>query len=82
MASSRALDNELIARCRPALEHQTPVEFSSFIRNSDRTVGTMLGYEVTRRYGGAGLPDDTIRMTFTGFGRTELRRVSCRAASR
>ncbi len=62
----RAFDNELIARCRPALEHQTPVEFSSFIRNSDRTVGTMLGYEVTRRYGGAGLPDDTIRMTFSG----------------
>ena len=62
----RAFDNELIARCRPALEHQTRVEFSSFIRNSDRTVGTMLGHEVTKRYGGAGLPDDTIRMTFSG----------------
>jgi glutamate synthase (ferredoxin) len=62
----RALDNELIARCRPALEHQTPVHFTSFIRNSDRTVGTMLGYEVTKRYGAAGLPDDTIRMTFHG----------------
>ncbi len=63
---NRAFDNELIARCRPALEQQTPVEFSSFIRNSDRTVGTMLGYEITKRYGGAGLPDDTIRMTFSG----------------
>jgi glutamate synthase domain-containing protein 2/glutamate synthase domain-containing protein 3 len=62
----RAFDNELIARCQPALEHQEPIEFSSFIRNSDRTVGTMLGYEVTKRYGGAGLPDDTIRMTFSG----------------
>ncbi|MBI3048358.1 MAG: glutamate synthase large subunit [Acidobacteria bacterium] len=62
----RALDNELIARCRPALERRQPVEFSSFIRNSDRTVGTMLGHEVTKRYGGAGLPDDTIRMTFHG----------------
>jgi len=62
----RAFDNELIARCRPALEHGTPVEFSSFIRNSDRTVGTMLGYEITTRYGGAGLPENTIRMTFTG----------------
>jgi glutamate synthase (ferredoxin) len=61
-----ALDRELIARCMPALEHRTPVEFTSFIRNSDRTVGTMLGYEVTRRYGGAGLPDGTIRMTFHG----------------
>jgi glutamate synthase domain-containing protein 2/glutamate synthase domain-containing protein 1/glutamate synthase domain-containing protein 3 len=62
----KAFDHELIARCRPALEHGTPVAFASFIRNSDRTVGTLLGYEVTRRYGGAGLPDDTIRMTFTG----------------
>ena len=62
----RALDNELVARCRPALDDRRPVEFSSFIRNSDRTVGTMLGYEVTKRYGGGGLPDDTIRMTFHG----------------
>jgi glutamate synthase domain-containing protein 3 len=36
------------------------------IRNTDRTAGTMLGYEVTKRYGGAGLADDTIRVTFTG----------------
>jgi glutamate synthase (ferredoxin) len=61
-----ALDNELIQRCLPALERREPVEFTSFIRNSDRTVGTMLGYEVTRRYGAAGLPQDTIRMTFNG----------------
>jgi glutamate synthase (ferredoxin) len=65
-AIDRAFDNELIARCQPALDDQQPVEFSSFIRNSDRTVGTMLGYEVTKRYGSAGLPDDTIRMTFAG----------------
>ena len=62
----RALDKELIERCTPALEHRATVEFNSFIRNSDRTVGTMLGYEVTRRYGAAGLPDNTIRMTFSG----------------
>ena len=36
------------------------------IRNVNRTVGTMLGYEVTKRYGGEGLPDDTIRLQFTG----------------
>jgi glutamate synthase (ferredoxin) len=42
------------------------VEFTSPIQNSDRTVGTMLGAEVTRRYGGAGLPADTIRLTFMG----------------
>ena len=64
----RAFDHELIARCRPALDHGIPVAFSSFVRNSDRTVGTMLGYEITKRFGGAGLPDDTIRMTFTGSG--------------
>ena len=62
----RALDKELIERCTPALEQRATVEFNSFIRNSDRTVGTMLGYEVTKRYGAAGLPNDTIRMTFKG----------------
>jgi glutamate synthase (ferredoxin) len=61
-----ALDNELIERCKPALSGRTPVEFTIPIRNMDRTVGTMLGYEVTKRYGGQGLPDGTIRMTFTG----------------
>ena len=62
----RALDKELIERCRPALERRAAVEFDSFIRNSDRTVGTMLGYEVTKRYGAPGLPHGTIRMTFNG----------------
>jgi glutamate synthase (ferredoxin) len=62
----KALDNELIARCREALARGTPVEFTTRIRNSNRTVGTMLGSELTRRHGGAGLPDDTIRIRFTG----------------
>ncbi len=61
-----ALDNELIARCHEALEHTTPVSISLPIRNVNRTVGTMLGYEVTKRYGAEGLPDDTIRLSFTG----------------
>ena len=61
-----AFDNELIQRCLPALERREPVAFPTFIRNSDRTVGTMLGYEVTSRYGGAGLPDDTIKITLHG----------------
>jgi glutamate synthase (NADPH) large chain len=60
------LDNDLIRAAMPALEHKQPVDFSAFIRNADRTVGTMLGYEVTRRHGGGGLPEDTIRITFTG----------------
>ena len=45
------------------------------IRNVNRTVGTILGSELTRRYGGAGLPDDTIQLKFTRLGRPELRRV-------
>jgi glutamate synthase (NADPH/NADH) large chain len=62
----QALDNELIAQCRNALERRTPVSLRLPIRNGHRAVGTMLGYEVTRRYGGEGLPDDTITCTFTG----------------
>jgi glutamate synthase (ferredoxin) len=62
----QALDNELIARSKDALEHRAPVSFSMRIRNGNRTVGTMLGYEVTKRYGGEGLPDDTIQIGFTG----------------
>src|SRR5687767_6129495 len=60
------LDHELIAHAAAALERQTPVELAFPIRNTDRTAGTLLGYEVTKRYGGAGLPDDTIRVNFTG----------------
>ena len=62
----RALDNTLIVRSKPALERREPVEIHLPIRNQHRTVGTMLGSEVTRRYGGDGLPDDTIRVQFTG----------------
>jgi glutamate synthase (ferredoxin) len=42
------------------------VELTAYIRNADRTVGTMLGSEITRRHGGSGLPDDTLRITFSG----------------
>jgi glutamate synthase (NADPH) large chain len=61
-----ALDNELIVKCADALEHRTPVSLRLPIRNVNRTVGTMLGFEVTRRYGAEGLPDDTISLSFTG----------------
>ena len=61
-----ALDNDLIAACGDALEHRQPVSLVRSIRNVHRAVGTMLGYEVTRRFGGAGLPDDTIRIQCTG----------------
>jgi glutamate synthase (ferredoxin) len=61
-----ALDNELIKRSREALEHTTPVAITLPVRNVNRTVGTMLGYEVTKRHGAEGLPDDTIRLNFNG----------------
>jgi glutamate synthase (ferredoxin) len=62
----QALDNELIARSREAIDRRTPVSLDLPIRNVNRTVGTMLGYEVTKKYGAAGLPDDTIKLKFTG----------------
>ena len=62
----RALDVQLIARASRALDEQRAVDIQMPIRNVNRTVGTMLGYEITRRYGSAGLPDDTIRIHFTG----------------
>jgi len=62
----RALDRSLIERCAAALESGTPVRIQSPIANVNRTVGTMLGSELTRRFGGAGLPDDTIEIDFTG----------------
>ncbi|MFE7132528.1 glutamate synthase large subunit [Streptomyces sp. NPDC057638] len=67
----KALDNELIKLAADALaaesaEAARPVRAQVAIRNINRTVGTMLGHEVTRRFGGAGLPDDTIDITFTG----------------
>jgi glutamate synthase (ferredoxin) len=62
----RALDVELIARASRALDAGDTVDIDIPIRNVNRTVGTMLGYEITRRYGGAGLPDDTVRIQFTG----------------
>jgi glutamate synthase (NADPH/NADH) large chain len=62
----RALDNELIEKARPALEEGKVVSFSVPIRNVNRTVGTLLGAEVSRRYGLEGLPEDTIQIQFTG----------------
>ncbi|ABD12370.1 glutamate synthase (NADH) large subunit [Frankia casuarinae] len=62
----KALDNSLIQLCEGALDDGRPVWLEMPIRNVNRTVGTMLGYEVTKRFGAAGLPDDTIQLRFTG----------------
>ena len=61
-----ALDHELMVFARQALDGRGPVDFSLPIRNVHRTVGAMLSGEIARRYGSAGLPDDTIRFRFTG----------------
>lgn len=63
---SKALDNELIRLCKPALERGEKVQFDLAIRNINRTVGTMLGSRLTKRWGGEGLPDDTITLRFKG----------------
>ncbi|MEV7672343.1 glutamate synthase large subunit [Streptomyces sp. NPDC088752] len=67
----KALDNELIqlaaeALNAPSAEQAQPVRAQVAIRNINRTVGTMLGHQVTKRFGGAGLPADTVDITFTG----------------
>ncbi|WP_199442712.1 glutamate synthase large subunit [Umezawaea beigongshangensis] len=62
----RALDNTLIQLAEGALASGDRVRLELPVRNVNRTVGTMLGSEVTRRWGGDGLPDDTIDVTFTG----------------
>ncbi|GLU45916.1 glutamate synthase large subunit [Nocardiopsis ansamitocini] len=62
----KALDNTLIQLSEGALEFATPLKLDLPVRNVNRTVGTMLGHEVTKRHGASGLPDDTIDVTFTG----------------
>ncbi len=63
----RSLDRTtLVPACLPALIDRRPVELDVPIRNVNRTVGTILGYELTKRHGGAGLPDDTIKIRFQG----------------
>ncbi|KLN34762.1 glutamate synthase [Cellulosimicrobium funkei] len=62
----KALDNQLVALAEDALERREPVRISLPVRNVNRTVGTMLGHEVTKRFRGEGLPDDTIDVTLTG----------------
>ena len=62
----KALDNRLIESCRKAIENKKSVRFDSDIRNTNRTVGTMLSSEIARKYGLAGLPDDMIQIHFRG----------------
>ncbi|RJP26626.1 MAG: glutamate synthase large subunit [Candidatus Omnitrophota bacterium] len=61
-----ALDNPLVELAKDAIAQQKPVEIRLPIRNVHRTVGTILSQEIARKYGLKGLPDDTIRIHFTG----------------
>ncbi|MBH1983671.1 MAG: glutamate synthase subunit alpha [Burkholderiales bacterium] len=65
-ALEKALDHKLIAQARAALEKGERVSFISPVRNVNRTVGTMLSGEVAKKYGHAGLPDDTIHIQLQG----------------
>jgi glutamate synthase (NADPH/NADH) large chain len=62
----RALDNQLIELAAPALKSGETVNIELPIKNVNRTVGTMLGSEITRKFGGAGLADDTVNVSFHG----------------
>ena len=70
------LDRRLIEQAQPALTGRQPVRIDMPIRNVDRTVGAMLSGKVAKRYGHAGLPEDTIGAYVPRHRRTELRRVS------
>ncbi|OQX10603.1 MAG: glutamate synthase large subunit [Thiothrix lacustris] len=59
-------EREILQVCQPAIDHGTPVTATFAIKNIDRVVGTITGSEVTRKYGAAGLPEDTIRLKFNG----------------
>lgn len=60
------LDWKLIEEAAPALEKQQKVLISSPIKNTDRTTGTMLSNEITKKYGALGLPEDTVHLKFKG----------------
>jgi glutamate synthase domain-containing protein 2/glutamate synthase domain-containing protein 1/glutamate synthase domain-containing protein 3 len=62
----RILDRKLIAQAQAALDRGAPVEISSAIKNTNRTVGAMLSGEIAKRYGHAGLPDNTIHIRLAG----------------
>jgi hypothetical protein len=69
---SDSLDNELVKLAEKSLTKKEPVVIDSPIRNINRTVGTILSSEVTRKYGSAGLPEDTIQLNFKGYAGQSL----------
>jgi glutamate synthase (NADPH/NADH) large chain len=81
----KVLDRTLIAQCASALDGRSPTSLKYDVRNTDRAVGALLSYEVSRRFGGAGLPDNFITVDFTGsagqsFGAFLARGITFRLA--
>ena len=77
----RSLDmTTLLPLCAPALERREPVDIRLPIKNVNRTVGTILGAEITTRYGAEGLPRRHHPHPLHGLGRAELRRLPAAAA--
>ncbi|MFP3042619.1 glutamate synthase large subunit [Treponema primitia] len=79
------LDRELIEKCASALDGKIPIALSLPVRNTDRAVGAMLSYEVSKRFGGQGLPENFITIDFTGsagqsFGAFLARGITFRLA--
>jgi glutamate synthase domain-containing protein 2 len=68
----QALDNEMIKRAAPALEKGSPVKMELPVTNLNRTVGTMLSFQVSKKFGKQGLPDDTIHIKLNGHGGQSL----------
>lgn len=66
------IDNELIAEAAPALERGEPVDIFKICDNEQRSLGTMLSYEVSTKYGKEGLPEDTIKIKLAGHGGQSL----------
>lgn len=62
----KALDHQLLAACKDAIDNQQPAKAEFEIRNINRTVGTILSSEIAKKYGISGLPDDTIHLKFLG----------------
>ena len=77
-------DRELIDACGEAIVHRRRVSIERQVRNVHRSIGTMLGSEVTRQWGGEGLPEDTIEIACAGSAGQDwrLRAARDRAASR
>jgi glutamate synthase (NADPH/NADH) large chain len=63
---AQVLDREIIRKAKPAIDHSLPVEMDAVIGNTDRAAGAMLSGEIAKRYGNAGLPDNTITVGFKG----------------